>query len=105
MVGATGRFGMVRLGLGRRAEGAVFVAASSELGRRWAVQLGQRGESAGAPSGLGQRRLAPEEGPCWRGSLHHLALVFGRRLSTWRAVGTMESPQGGMRERGGGHVD
>jgi hypothetical protein len=62
-VGATGSFGMVRLGLGRRAEGAVFVVAPSLLGWRWAVQLGQRRGSAVAPSELGQRRLALEEGP------------------------------------------
>jgi hypothetical protein len=37
--------------------------------------------------------------------LRRLVLVFGQRLSMWRAVGPKESRQGGMPEGGGGHVD
>jgi hypothetical protein len=54
---------------GSRATGVVLVLEPSELGRRLAFRLGQRGGSSEALSELGQQLLAPEGRPSRAGLL------------------------------------
>jgi hypothetical protein len=100
-VGATGRFGMVWLGLGLLAEGAVFVVAPSELGRRWAVQLGQRGGSAVTPqswgSGVwhwrkGQNGFVAPPGFGFRATVVHVASGWAQREPARRDAGGWRGP-------------